>query len=991
MNQENIKTFELEISLLKKLDHPNIVKYIDTVRTADHLNIVLEFMENGSLAQNLKLFGTLSQSLCAIYVRQILQGLKYLHEQGVIHRDIKGANILTTKQGLVKLADFGVATHTSTESNEVVGTPYWMAPEIIEMSGPTTACDLWSVGCTIVELLTLKPPYFDIPPMAALYRIVQDDHPPLPEDLSPALREFLLQCFKKEPRLRSTADDLLRHRWAHKIRGVQEPKFISENDMEESPQSDKRRTLGRSTLDGADDSSIYSIIGSDSINVSEKQRSVWRKSVMNTIRLSEEQRAAGMKAQKELEAKQKSNVEEDDEDWDSWATDDIQSASAKMSNKDKDGEQAIQQQLRAMIGSKTSPSKKEINLNVGDVDLDDIDVAFGEDSIRIKTSPLMDPSTNLAFRLAKFMEEDSDEVESELVLGDSNEMLHKLEVGHLNEEDDEDPFADDFDDDTDFIEDAGKSIVARHQVQVEKLLNMLRPDRDDQTVLNACSKLKSLFKEQPLQRRTLLTHHGVIPIMEMLEVSSPEVLHSVLQVVLQIIENDKDFQELLSVAGLIPIVAKFCKPTASRPIRLQAAALIQQFLSTSPVTLQMLVACGGVPMLAELFVPCDRHSKNPDISLAVIAVGGMSRVFSLSSTGSGSMPKNDFCRLFAKEQMLRHLLNMMKLCTSAQGKAECQTLQIDCDKLIVDAAELVLIFSHGDHEVKKYFADPVVLGGLLATLNGESLMHQSNSRVKPVVKVLLKIVKNLSMESSVLETLESCGVIPTLLPFLGSTFDQKEDPQFTKEIQNTVMLSMFYLCRISHNRQEQAATCGIIPHLMDAITTMSPVKTFALQILTDLAHTSSLTRDQLWRCGGLEFYLDLLVSGDVFWQEKAFSSLGAWLSSASTEVERAMLQPKSLQRLVSLFQSAQGNNFQNYVTELLAMLTRSTKLAESLGHSGLFLAELVARLSFPKAEVRIKLLKILKVSTLRGCIGFCFTCLDNWRIPSRLGIHGFGP
>lgn len=117
---------------------------------------------------------------------QVLQGLLYLHEQGVIHRDIKGANILTTKEGTVKLADFGVATRNGPElmSSSVVGTPYWMAPEVITLSGATTASDIWSLGCTVIELLEGRPPYHKLNSVAALYRIVNDDHPELPESIS---------------------------------------------------------------------------------------------------------------------------------------------------------------------------------------------------------------------------------------------------------------------------------------------------------------------------------------------------------------------------------------------------------------------------------------------------------------------------------------------------------------------------------------------------------------------------------------------------------------------------------------------------------------------------------------------------------------------------------------------------------------------------------------------------------------------------------------
>lgn len=117
---------------------------------------------------------------------QVLHGLLYLHEQGVIHRDIKGANILTTKEGLVKLADFGVASRTTgLNESSVVGTPYWMAPEVIELTGATTASDIWSLGCTVIELLEGKPPYHNLQPMPALFRIVNDDHPPLPQGASP--------------------------------------------------------------------------------------------------------------------------------------------------------------------------------------------------------------------------------------------------------------------------------------------------------------------------------------------------------------------------------------------------------------------------------------------------------------------------------------------------------------------------------------------------------------------------------------------------------------------------------------------------------------------------------------------------------------------------------------------------------------------------------------------------------------------------------------
>lgn len=184
-----------EIDLLKNLNHPNVVKYKGFTQDKENLFIVLEYCENGSLQTILKKFGKFPESLVGVYICQVLEGLSYLHDQGVIHRDIKGANILTNKDGSVKLADFGVSSRAPTPDlaavakvdadNEVVGSPYWMAPEVIEQSGATTASDIWSVGCVVVELLEGKPPYGDLAPMQALWRIVQDESMRIPDGASP--------------------------------------------------------------------------------------------------------------------------------------------------------------------------------------------------------------------------------------------------------------------------------------------------------------------------------------------------------------------------------------------------------------------------------------------------------------------------------------------------------------------------------------------------------------------------------------------------------------------------------------------------------------------------------------------------------------------------------------------------------------------------------------------------------------------------------------
>ena len=183
--KDQISNVEAEIRLMRGLKHPNIVKYIDSKLEGSDLCIVLEYVEGGSLSKIMHDVGqgTLPESLVTIYISKMLRGLVYLHSEGVIHRDIKAANILVDRDGEVRLADFGVAIQTQSSTmgsgavRDVVGTPYWMAPEVIKMSGATDRSDVWSVGCTVIELLTGAPPYSELGQVPALFRIVQDVHP----------------------------------------------------------------------------------------------------------------------------------------------------------------------------------------------------------------------------------------------------------------------------------------------------------------------------------------------------------------------------------------------------------------------------------------------------------------------------------------------------------------------------------------------------------------------------------------------------------------------------------------------------------------------------------------------------------------------------------------------------------------------------------------------------------------------------------------------
>ncbi|KAJ9682018.1 hypothetical protein PVL29_018082 [Vitis rotundifolia] len=212
--QAHIRELEEEVKLLKNLSHPNIVRYLGIVREEETLNILLEFVPGGSISSLLGKFGSFPEAVIRMYTKQLLLGLDYLHNNGIMHRDIKGANILVDNKGCIKLADFGASKQaTISGAKSMKGTPYWMAPEVILQTGHSFSADIWSVGCTVIEMATGKPPWSQMyQEVAALFYIgTTKSHPPIPAHLSAEAKDFLLKCLQKEPDLRPAASELLKH------------------------------------------------------------------------------------------------------------------------------------------------------------------------------------------------------------------------------------------------------------------------------------------------------------------------------------------------------------------------------------------------------------------------------------------------------------------------------------------------------------------------------------------------------------------------------------------------------------------------------------------------------------------------------------------------------------------------------------------------------------------------------------------------------------
>ncbi|KAJ9084853.1 hypothetical protein DSO57_1019779 [Entomophthora muscae] len=206
--EDEIEDIELEIKILSQLNSPHITKYYGTFSKGSELWIVMEYCLGGSCA-DLLLPGAISEPYIAIIIKEVLKGLEYLHDENKLHRDIKSANLLVTASGEVKMADFGVSgqlTATQTKKNSFVGTPFWMAPEVIRQSGYNNKADIWSLGITAIELATQRPPHSELHPMK------------LTGNFSKAFKDFVGCCLQMRPEDRASAKELLKHRFLKNVK-----------------------------------------------------------------------------------------------------------------------------------------------------------------------------------------------------------------------------------------------------------------------------------------------------------------------------------------------------------------------------------------------------------------------------------------------------------------------------------------------------------------------------------------------------------------------------------------------------------------------------------------------------------------------------------------------------------------------------------------------------------------------------------------------------
>jgi len=230
-------SLEKEVRIMQKCKSPYIVNFRGIWLKDDNIWLAMEYCGGGSVLDIMKAMDiTLTEEQICVIMKETLKGLYYLHQERLIHRDVKAGNILLNHKGQCKLADFGVSTnleHTQDQAKTVIGTPYWMAPEVLKGNTYDAKADIWSLGITSIEMAKGRVPHCEKAPLQALFVIPKSPPPTLPpeEDWNDDFRDFIALCCTMEPEKRPTAAQLLKHKWIVSAKGLRVTQALVEKSL----------------------------------------------------------------------------------------------------------------------------------------------------------------------------------------------------------------------------------------------------------------------------------------------------------------------------------------------------------------------------------------------------------------------------------------------------------------------------------------------------------------------------------------------------------------------------------------------------------------------------------------------------------------------------------------------------------------------------------------------------------------------------------------
>ena len=215
--KNQVASLKRETKILRKLNHEHIVRFYGMLESKESISLLMEYVKGGTIYDLISDKGAIHERKVSKYCKQILEGLEYLHSAEIGHRDLKCANILLVNYNTCKLADFGISKEdirSLSGCSTEIGSAYWMSPESVQGKKYGYKSDIWSFGCTALEMINGEPPYNELNRYAAMFKIGNEGlNPSFPEGTSDHCVEFITKCVQKEPESRPSATDLLGYRF----------------------------------------------------------------------------------------------------------------------------------------------------------------------------------------------------------------------------------------------------------------------------------------------------------------------------------------------------------------------------------------------------------------------------------------------------------------------------------------------------------------------------------------------------------------------------------------------------------------------------------------------------------------------------------------------------------------------------------------------------------------------------------------------------------
>lgn len=918
LSADSLASIASEVELLQNLNHKNIVKYLGSLRTPTHLYLVLEYMENGALSSVIKAskFGPFPESLVAVYIQQVLQGLVYLHAQGVVHRDIKGANILTTKEGVVKLADFGVAAKLeelqAAECKNVspAGTPYWMAPEVVEMKPVTTAADIWSVGCLTIELVTGAPPYFDLQPMSALYNIVQDKHPPLPEDISDGLKEFLLLCFKKDPAARPSALELLQHHWV-----IFNRRTLKSTWSKTKTSKVKTRPEGLSSVISV----VERMLAADSQESSPMGDSQPLSALSEAAALQDESTEPPSEFAERLELQ--ATLKADPTGFR------LLEHLASMDDNIEEGACSylplIKEDLKQAVDA-TDKRKETVDLRRQLASMR-MTAPPGERSLQAEAA-----AAASCRALIKYITKDASCRQIFMIDGG---------ISALRE----------------LLDSPSERLVA---AALELLLCLCSHDR-------AAAEASCVMGLVPAALRYTSAHYP------------PDSRMPAAQLSALLAKTSKVTCEMLVACQGIPFILTLfdegqrtifelelmqCGVTALWGI-LQSSQMAHWAVSASAY-LRLLAHHGAPQRIAKILPWVLQSHLSLECQDTKSKTMGTRHLRNLSASAVPSSSTQSAAGTTVLTPRSTSATDSIPQYTDDEKENVDQPLETLFQSLL----NLFCILTVGDTAVKQKCAHADTLASLYAM----------NQLPDEQALLLLTAIRRLSVDPGALLGMERAGTVSYLVAKLsayGAAFKsnartQKSPLQHVEEI----LIALQNLCQLSKQRQEQAAGAGIVPQLcmlltvrQDDVQAIGPPawRTLAVSLLSTLAHGTSRCRAELWTHSALDVFLNLL--SETAMQVVVLDALSFWLDAEPTRVEPQLLDESALQDVANVLPSSEQSRLRENEERLQAILVpfqrllmRSPRLSVALSTSTSLPGKVLDLLRQPSPAVALPLMDVLK-------------------------------